>query len=133
MEARLVDEITRIAGQGMSVRDHFESLLDQNPADWTTRIIYADWLEENGEPVLAAGQRWQAINKVYPFKSSDIPPVWVWFKSDYKDRFADIGSLIFERMLSNVMKIDIVYGSYFRGTIFASDRQSVEYLLANSI
>jgi len=47
-------------------RDAFERALDRRPNDWATRLVYADWLEENGEPVLAAGQRWQARYKKRP-------------------------------------------------------------------
>jgi len=27
----------------------FEAALDDNPADWDTRLVYADWLESQGE------------------------------------------------------------------------------------
>ena len=50
----------------MSHRDQFEAALDANPADWTTRRVYADWLEENGDGDLANAQRWMAEVKVCP-------------------------------------------------------------------
>lgn len=43
--------------------NHFESRLDENPADWDTRRVYADWLEERGDDRLAAAQRWMAANE----------------------------------------------------------------------
>lgn len=47
-------------------RGRFESQLSLEPDDWTTRLVYADWLEEHGESILSDGQRWQAANKKYP-------------------------------------------------------------------
>jgi uncharacterized protein (TIGR02996 family) len=44
---------------------HFESILDRNPSDWITRLLYADWLEEQGEHVRAKGQRWQAKERKF--------------------------------------------------------------------
>ncbi len=38
-------------------RDAFEVLLKDNPQDWTTRLIYADWLEEHGFDDEAQRQR----------------------------------------------------------------------------
>lgn len=35
----------------------FERLLEAHPDDWDTRIVYADWLEENGDEDAAFFQR----------------------------------------------------------------------------
>lgn len=37
------------------MREHFEAMLDADPEDWSTRLVYADWLEEQGEVVAAQG------------------------------------------------------------------------------
>lgn len=44
----------------------FEHQLSLEPDDWTTRSIFADFLEDQGESALAVGQRWQAANKKHP-------------------------------------------------------------------
>lgn len=44
----------------------FEQKLDDDPTDATTRAVYADWLDENGDSPLADAQRWMAVKKVFP-------------------------------------------------------------------
>lgn len=55
----------------MSHRDHFIAALDANPSDQFTRMVFADWLEENGEgnddATLAVGMRWIAANNKWPY------------------------------------------------------------------
>lgn len=41
----------------------FEAALDENPKDWTTRLIYADWLTEHGKDREAYCQRWLVENR----------------------------------------------------------------------
>ena len=48
----------------MTTREAFEQQLDANPSDWGTRMIYADWLEENNDDHGATVQRWMASEKV---------------------------------------------------------------------
>lgn len=46
----------------------WEALLDKEPEDWVTRLVYADWLEEQGDEAsvaLAQTQRWMATHKKY--------------------------------------------------------------------
>lgn len=43
----------------MTERD-FETQLDLDPSRWDVRSVFADWLDEQGEDMRAAGQRWQA-------------------------------------------------------------------------
>lgn len=43
----------------------FEQMLDANPADAPTRLVYADWLEERGD-VLCYGQRWMVEHRAFP-------------------------------------------------------------------
>lgn len=44
----------------------FELALHDNPDDWDLRRVYADHFEEQGEEVLAAGQRWQVEHRTRP-------------------------------------------------------------------
>ena len=46
--------------------DEMWAAIKDRPDDWDQRRMFADWLEENGHDVLAAGQRWQAENKKHP-------------------------------------------------------------------
>ena len=68
-------------------RDTFEALLDINPADWTTRLIYADWLEEQGDAAGARLQRWMVANKVCPERvirsvyGFPTEEFWIWPRS----------------------------------------------------
>ena len=34
----------------MTTEDDFNAALDANPKDWQTRLVYADWLQERGDP-----------------------------------------------------------------------------------
>lgn len=58
----------------------YEVALHDDPDDWGLRLEYADLLEEQGEDVLAAGQRWQATERKRPvwymFIGGDIR--WCW-------------------------------------------------------
>lgn len=61
----------------MNHRDHFIAALDANPSDQVTRAIFADWLEEQGELVLAAGLRWMVTNGKWPARC--ILGLWGWY------------------------------------------------------
>lgn len=47
--------------------DPFREQVDANPEDWNLRLVYADWLDEQGRDVEASGQRWQAANRRRPY------------------------------------------------------------------
>jgi uncharacterized protein (TIGR02996 family) len=34
----------------MTNEEDFQAALDTNPADWQTRLVFADWLQERGDP-----------------------------------------------------------------------------------
>lgn len=53
----------------MTHRETFERLLDENPADWETRLIYADWLESEGDDFCEC-QRWMAENQKCPLNAA---------------------------------------------------------------
>ncbi len=44
----------------------FEDILDTDPTDDMTRLIYADWLDEHVNSTLANGLRWIVEHKAYP-------------------------------------------------------------------
>lgn len=56
----------------------FERQLDTNPRDWLCRLVYADWLDEQGETGAAAAQRYMTANEVTPV-SDDALDEWGWW------------------------------------------------------
>ena len=59
-------------------RDDFEHKLDNNPEDWELRLIYADWLEEQGDN-FAETQRWMAEHQKCAFQNKT---VWHWWDEE---------------------------------------------------
>lgn len=51
--------------------------VEAEPTDWEARLIYADALDEVGEPILANGQRFQGIWQVRPHQA--IGETWGWW------------------------------------------------------
>ena len=64
-------------------RDAFQQILEATPDAWETRLIYADFLDDIGEHVLAAGQRWQAREKkcalIVPLSTGSLVKRYMWF------------------------------------------------------
>ncbi len=46
--------------------ESWEKLLDSKPNDFTTRLVYADWLEEQGLVNEAQAQRWMGTHHKFP-------------------------------------------------------------------
>jgi uncharacterized protein (TIGR02996 family) len=73
----------------MTTEDDFQAALDANPEDWQTRIAYAAWLQERGDP-RAEGYRALGVNKLWGCESITRENVveWmpyqeaVWFRRD---------------------------------------------------
>lgn len=51
----------------MTTEDDFQAALDANPDDWQTRLVFADWLQERGDP-RAEGYRALGVQRLYPSK-----------------------------------------------------------------
>jgi uncharacterized protein (TIGR02996 family) len=65
--------------------DSFEQALDERPDDWTLRLVYADWLDDQGEHALARAQRWLAQEHKCPANRSFVTedgPRCVWFNGE---------------------------------------------------
>jgi uncharacterized protein (TIGR02996 family) len=58
----------------------FESALDASPCDWGLRLVYADWLLENGHEDEAEFQRFLAGNQLAPrYHPEPIHKTpWIW-------------------------------------------------------
>ena len=50
----------------MTTEDDFQAALDANPEGWQTRLVFADWLQERGDP-RAEGYRALAVLGLCPF------------------------------------------------------------------
>lgn len=58
--------------------DSFSAHLDAHPDDWAHRLVYADWLEEQGRDAEAECQRWMVREGVHwcPYR-------WSWWSEEY--------------------------------------------------
>jgi uncharacterized protein (TIGR02996 family) len=63
----------------MTTEDDFQRALDANPDDWQTRLVFADWLQEQGDP-RAEGYRALSYTGSCPLWNSHTN--WVWTNSE---------------------------------------------------
>jgi uncharacterized protein (TIGR02996 family) len=69
----------------MTTEDDFHNALDAVPYDHHTRLVFADWLQDLGDP-RADGYRYLGEHRLYPFASTlttDPPPRWCWLRVDH--------------------------------------------------
>src|SRR5204863_136709 len=66
---RTAREPTRV-----TTEDDFQNALDADPADWQTRLVFADWLQERGD-VRAEGYRALGRTRFYPYVHNPKPDV----------------------------------------------------------
>lgn len=50
----------------MTTEDDFQNAIDASPDDWNARLVFADWLQEQGDP-RAEGYRALGALKWCPF------------------------------------------------------------------
>jgi uncharacterized protein (TIGR02996 family) len=51
----------------MTTEDDFQKVLDDNPDDWQTRLVFADWLQERNDP-RAEGYRALGLRMICPYR-----------------------------------------------------------------
>lgn len=102
--------------------DEFQKSLDRDPNDWETRLVYADLLEELGEPVLANGQRWQVENRKRP---RPIRNHWFWLPdiNSFSHRSALDIDILISIAASDLVQID-------KGSVRLEERMLAENVLA---
>jgi uncharacterized protein (TIGR02996 family) len=61
----------------MTTEDDFQNALDANPGDFQSRLVFADWLEERGDP-RAEGYRALGGSRLNPFPSVFDQPHRCW-------------------------------------------------------
>ncbi|MBN9118372.1 MAG: TIGR02996 domain-containing protein [Planctomycetes bacterium] len=59
----------------MTTEDDFQRALDATPDDWQTRFVFADWLQERGDP-RADGYRALAALRVRPAGAAAARHLW---------------------------------------------------------
>lgn len=70
----------------------FIAALDERPDDWRLRLIYSDWLEEQGRLDEAACQRWMERTRFCPTKSA-ATPAWYLVRIGLPLRVVDLAEL----------------------------------------
>jgi len=113
------------------VRDAFEKTLSENWCDWTTRRVYADWLDEHDEPDLAYAQRWMARHQhapAYrvPYMGPKVTKPWAWYPPEDP---AEMRAPPHAR-LPYVVLVAITRSQYFVGHRFYRTRLQAERDLA---
>lgn len=68
----------------MSDEEAFQAALDANPDDHVTRLVFADWLEERGDP-RAEGYRAMGKLRLSPYFSESTKQ-WCFFNARYYKR-----------------------------------------------
>jgi uncharacterized protein (TIGR02996 family) len=62
----------------VTTEDDFQRQLDEQPTDWQTRLVFADWLADRGDP-RAAGYRAIAIQERRPLQGHNKDrEAWWW-------------------------------------------------------
>lgn len=82
----LLDCARNTLDECIMTNDDFQNHLDKHPDDWSFRLAYADWLE-NQPSVFCQTQRWMVNNRKHPVCNG----FWNW-RSDENREF-DIGGL----------------------------------------
>jgi uncharacterized protein (TIGR02996 family) len=100
--------------ESQSENDAFTRILDMTPTDWATRLVYADWLYDNGEGIsfsilkskfgpkahihFSIAQRWMGDNHKCPEKNTTMKSsVWAWWLQGH-DRHSMLESGIFNNL-----------------------------------
>lgn len=65
----------------MNRQDQLLQVIQNNPAD--AKLIFADWLEEDGQPDLAHAFRWSASHGKHPALCSNTN-YWGWSRTGYE-------------------------------------------------
>jgi uncharacterized protein (TIGR02996 family) len=62
----------------MTTEYDFQKALDENPEDWQTRLVFADWLQDRDDP-RAEGYRALGTSRLAPRRCA---LHWVWGRDD---------------------------------------------------
>lgn len=76
----------------MNTEADFHAMLDANPDDWQTRLVFADWLQDRGD-VRAEGYRALGMLRRYPERVNTMGRGLVWRISPYSRLAVVMGEL----------------------------------------
>ena len=62
----------------MTTEDDFQAALDAHPDDWQTRLVFADWLQERGDP---RAEGYRALARLRRIPESISNESFWWFSS----------------------------------------------------
>jgi uncharacterized protein (TIGR02996 family) len=66
----------------VTTEDDFQAALDAHPKDWQTRLVFADWLDERGDP-RAEGYRALGTLSLCPdYCAQALKKPWSWIELD---------------------------------------------------
>jgi uncharacterized protein (TIGR02996 family) len=99
--------------------DHFMSLLDKDPEDFTTRKVFADWCEENNMPERAQALRYMIKYRKRPKQWND--KLFLWFNNKYLGRTCDLPAGIFKRLTVYVRDSDAYKKEYSSARLAEED------------
>ena len=63
----------------MSTREAFVDAINADPTDFETRRVYADWLEERGDPAAAGWRVLNATGRVPDYRMHDDEKYWTFW------------------------------------------------------
>jgi uncharacterized protein (TIGR02996 family) len=72
----------------MTTEEDFQKKLDENPTDWQTRLVFADWLQERGDE-RAEGYRALAALRIFPSGTDGCEVKWQYpgfIRANYRPR-----------------------------------------------
>ena len=70
----------------MTTEDDFQDKLDTDPTDWQTRLVFADWLDENSDP-RAEGYRALGVRRRRPvYDHSKAIDGWFFHSGTFNDQ-----------------------------------------------
>jgi uncharacterized protein (TIGR02996 family) len=67
----------------MTTEDDFQNAIDANRDDWQTRLVFADWLEERGDPRAEGYRHFLTRADIRVFEDPDCDAAWTWFNGRY--------------------------------------------------
>jgi uncharacterized protein (TIGR02996 family) len=72
----------------VTTEDDFQRILDENPADRETRLVFADWLQDRGDP-RAEGYRAMAVRNRHPLQGRHLNADTWWWHACAEARMAE--------------------------------------------
>jgi uncharacterized protein (TIGR02996 family) len=72
----------------MTTEDDFQAALDADPADWQTRLVFADWLQDHADP-RAEGYRALGVLRLKPSPSAFTQPHQCWGFSNPENSYTN--------------------------------------------